>query len=275
MSEIVVTRQVVSSNKDRQPYPMPTLRQSMLKAGGYLLLILLFVWALSGSDIDLEKTVTGIPRLGDFFGRLFPPNVDVATTVFQATLETLQIALAGTFLSIFASIIFGVLGASNLTPEWVHQPIKWMLGALRGIPLILLALMFVTVVGLGPYPGVLAIAFHSTGMLGKFYAEAFENARRGPIEALDSAGASWLQRIRFGMLPQVAPDLARDTLFRFELNFRDSLVLGLVGAGGIGFYIQLYTRGFQYDRVATLTIIVLLMVIVIEQMSVSIRRHLR
>ena len=275
MSEVVISRQKIQQKRDEDPYPMPSLRQSLQKAAGYLLLILLFVWAMRGADIDLEKTVSGIPRLADFFGRLFPPNVDVATTVFQATLETLQIAMAGTIFSIIISVFFGVLAASNLTPEWIHQPVKWVLGALRGIPLILLALMFVTVVGLGPYPGVLAIAFHSTGMLGKFYAEAFENARRGPIEALDSAGATWLQRIRFGILPQVAPDLARDTLFRFELNFRDSLVLGLVGAGGIGFYIQLYTRGFQYDRVATLTIVVLLMVIIIEQLSVSIRRRLR
>ena len=141
--------------------------------------------------------------------------------------------------------------------------------------MILLALMFVSVVGLGPFPGVLAVALHSTGMLGKFYAEAFENARRGPIEALDSAGASWWQRIRFGILTQVAPDLARDSLFRFELNLRESLVLGLVGAGGIGFYIQLYIRAFQYDKVATLTVVVLLLVVLVEQLSVAIRHRLR
>jgi len=275
MSDLQLATRATRSTSDAKPYPSPTLRQSLQKAGGYLLLILLFVWAMRGADIDLEQTAEGLPRLAEFFGRLFPPNVEAAATVFQATLETLQIAMAGTLLSIVASVVLGVLAATNLTPEWVHQPLKWALGALRGIPLILLALMFVTVVGLGPYPGVLAIAFHSTGMLAKFYAEAFENARRGPIEALDSAGASWWQRIRFGILPQVAPDLARDTLFRFELNFRDSLVLGLVGAGGIGFYIQLYTRGFQYDKVATLTIVVLLMVIIVEQVSVAVRRRLR
>jgi phosphonate transport system permease protein len=128
---------------------------------------------------------------------------------------------------------------------------------------------------LGPFPGVLAIAVHSTGMLGKFYSEAIENARPGPIEALDSAGGTWWQRLRFGIVPQVAPDLARDTLFRFELNLRDSLVLGLVGAGGIGFYIQLHIRSFQYDKVATVTIVILVMVVVIEQISVTVRRRLR
>lgn len=256
-------------------YPKPTWQQSAQRAAGILILVLLAGWAVSGSDVQIGKLTAGLPRLGEFFSRLFPPNTEVAATVFQATLETLQIAMAGTFLSVLASIFFGLLGAVNLTPNWIHQPVKWMLGALRGIPLILLALVFVTMVGLGPYPGVLAIAFHSTGMLGKFYAEAFENARRGPLEALDSAGATWWQRVRFGVLPQVSPDLARDTLFRFELNFRDSLVLGLVGAGGIGFYIQLYIRAFQFEKVSMLTIIVLFMVIVVEQFSVAIRRRLR
>ena len=133
----------------------------------------------------------------------------------------------------------------------------------------------IAALGLGPVPGVLALAVHSIGMLAKFYADAFESARQGPIEALDSAGANWLQRIRYGVLTQVAPDLARDTLFRFELNLRESLVLGLVGAGGIGFYIQLYIRSFQYQRVATLTLVILLIVVLVEQGSVAIRRRLR
>ncbi len=163
----------------------------------------------------------------------------------------------------------------TLAPTWVHQPIKWTLATIRSVPLILLALMFVSAVGLGPFPGVLAVALHSTGMLAKFYAEAFENARSGPLEALDSAGANWLQRVRFGVLPQVAPDLARDTLFRFELNLRESLILGLVGAGGIGFYIQLYARSFQYEKVATLSLIVLVMVVGVEQISVALRSRLR
>ena len=257
------------------PYPQPTLRQTLLQVAGTVLFIALVAWAVRGSDFALGKLVIGLPRMAEFFSRMIPPDVQVATTVLQATAETIQIAFLGTMLSAIGSLFFGVLAATNLTPIWVHQPIKWLLSILRAIPMILLALIFVSTVGLGPFPGVLAVAFHSTGMLGKFYAEAFENARRGPIEALDSAGATWWQRIRFGVFTQVAPDLARDTLFRFELNFRDSLVLGLVGAGGIGFYIQLYIRAFQYDKVATLTIVVLLMVVLVEQISVAMRSQLR
>ena len=260
---------------DYSDYPRPSARDSLLRAGGLLLVVVLIAWAWAGSDFRPAKLITGLPRLAEFFSRMVPPDMSVAQTVVVATAETIQIALFGTFLSIVASFFLGLLAAVNLTPQWVHQPTKWLLSILRGIPMILLALMFVSTVGLGPFPGVLAVALHSTGMLGKFYAEAFENARRGPIEALDSAGATWWQRVRFGILTQVAPDLARDSLFRFELNLRESLVLGLVGAGGIGFYIHLYIRGFQYDKVATLTIIVLLMVVLVEQMSVAIRHRLR
>jgi phosphonate transport system permease protein len=220
------------------------------------------------------KLIIGLPRLVEFFTRMVPPDLAVIKTVVISTGETVQIALFGTMLSALVSFPLGLLAAVNLTPSWVHQPAKWLLGVLRAIPLILLALMFVSAVGLGPFPGVLAVAVHSTGMLGKFFAEAFENARRGPLEALDSAGATWWQKIRFGVLTQVAPDLARDTLFRFELNLRESLVLGLVGAGGIGFYIQLYIRAFQYKKVATLTVVVLVMVVLVEQISVAFRRWL-
>jgi len=256
-------------------YPYPTVRDNLWRAGGLLLLVALIAWAWAGADFHLSKLTVGLPRMADFFSRMTPPDLSVAQTALVATQETVQIALFGTLLSVAASFGVGLLAAANLTPQWVHQPVKWFLGLIRAVPLILLALLFVSAVGLGPFPGVLAIAVHSTGMLGKFYAEAFENARSGPLEALDSAGATWWQKVRFGVLTQVAPDLARDTMFRFELNLRESLVLGLVGAGGIGFYIQLYVRGFQYPKVATLTIVVLLMVVLVEQISVALRRRLR
>ena len=164
-------------------------------------------------------------------------------------------------------------GVTLVTPPFVHVPLKWLLAAIRAIPLILVAMLMVGAVGLGPLPGILAIAFHSTGMLAKFYAEAIESIPPGSLAALDSAGATWLQKLRFGAWPLIAPDLVRDTLFRFELNIRESLVLGLVGAGGIGFYIQTYVRTFQYDKAATLTIVVVIFVVLIELLNHVVRRH--
>lgn len=254
---------------------IPGWRERIAPLLGFAIVVFLFAWSWHGLGVEFEKIAGSIPRIADFIGRMVPPDWSVAETVARSTIETLQIAFLGTVISAFISLALGLLGASNLTPGWVHQPVKWLLGMLRGIPLILLALLFVAAVGLGPLAGVLTIAVHATGMLGKFYAEAFENADPAPLEALESVGATWAQKIRFGALAQVAPDLVRDTLFRFELNLRESLVLGLVGAGGIGFYIQLYVRAFQYEKVATLTIVVLLMVIAIEQISIWCRKQLR
>ncbi len=238
-------------------------------------LVGLFVWSCWSLDIGEVRFEGAGARLAHFLSGLLPPDLSVMETVAVSTLETLQIAYIGTALSAVLSLILGLLAAANFTPAWVHQPIKGLLGVVRGIPLILVALVAVVAVGFGPLAGVLAITFHATGMLGKFYAESFENADPATLEALDSVGASWAQKIRFGALAQVAPDLLRDTLFRFELNFRESLILGLVGAGGIGFYIQLYARAFQYEKVATLTLVVLLMVVLIEQVGTWCRRRLR
>jgi phosphonate transport system permease protein len=231
--------------------------------------------ALPGAELDFSKFADGLPRMADFFGRMVPPDMSVMTTVLTSTLETLQIAFVGTFLSVLLSLPLALLAATNVSPPWLSQPVRWLLGAIRAVPLILLALFFVSTVGLGPFPGVLAITVHSVGMLAKFYAEAIENADAGVLEALDSVGASLLQRLRFGAFAQVAPDLIRDTLFRLELNFRESLILGLVGAGGIGFYIQLYIRAFQYGRVATLTITLLVIVVLVELVSTRVRQMLR
>jgi phosphonate transport system permease protein len=255
--------------------PRSTWPETAARAAATLAVVVAIAWAFSGTEFDLARLAEGVPRMGEFLARMVPPDMGVVDTVATSVVETLQIAILGTAIGAVFSFLLALAGAANLAPPWVHQPVRWLLAVLRAIPVILLALLFVASVGLGPFPGVLALALHSTGMLGKFYAESFENARRGPIEALESAGASWAQRVRYGVITQTLPDLARDTLFRFEMNLRESLVLGLVGAGGIGFYIQLYTRSFQYDKVATLTVVVLALVVIVEQASVFVRARLR
>ncbi len=252
-----------------------TWRDSLARAAVLLGIVLAVAWAWAGTGFDPTQLGAGLPRLGAFLARMVPPDLTIAGTVFRAMIETLQIALLGTVFGALLSFGLGLLAAANLTPGWVHQPVKWAMAALRGIPVILLALMFVSAYGLGPVPGIIAIALHSAGMLGKFYAEAFEAASGGPIEAMRTTGAAWPQIVRFAVIPQIGPELARDTLFRFELNLRESLVLGLVGAGGIGFYIQAYARAFHYEKVATLTLVVLALVVVVEQASVMVRRRLR
>jgi len=256
----------------------PQYRRRSREWSGFTVTVALGVlvaWALIDTGIDLARIASSGPRIYAFLDRMYPPDWSVLPTVVDASLETFHIALLGTVASIVFSLVLGALAAESVTPRLVHVPLKWLLATIRAIPLILVAMLMVGAVGLGPLPGILAIAFHSTGMLGKFYAEAIESVPAQSLEALDSAGVTWLQKMRFGAWPQMAPDLVRDTLFRFELNIRESLVLGLVGAGGIGFYIQTYVRSFQYDKAATLTIVVVLFVVLIEAINHVVRTSLK
>ncbi len=230
------------------------------------------LWAGIGSDIELSRVANAGGRIAEFLSRMFPPDLSIAREAVDATLETLRIAILGTIGCILASAALGFLAAESMTPRAINAPVKAMLALMRAIPLILVAMLMVGAVGLGPLPGILAIAFHATGMLGKFYADAIEGVDRAPVAALESAGATLLQRLRYAVWPQMAPDLLRDTVFRFELNLRESLILGVVGAGGVGFYIQTYVRSFQYDKAATLTIIVVLIVLLIELANTWLRR---
>lgn len=233
------------------------------------------LWASITTDIDPERLAAAGARMTDFLGRMVPPDLSVLPEVYAATLETMRIAILGTAGCIALSAFFGVLAAETITPRIVYAPVRTLLAFMRAIPLILVAMLMVGAVGLGPLPGILAIAFHATGMLGKFYAEAIDGAQPAPLAALESAGASLLQRLRYALWPQIAPDVLRDTIFRFELNVRESLILGIVGAGGIGFYIQTYVRSFQYDKAATATIIVALIVLLIEFANGRLRRLAR
>ena len=227
------------------------------------------------SEFDLRVLVRSGPRFAEFFGRLVPPDWSVTGLVVRSAIETLMIALAGTAIAVVVALPLGFLAASNVSPPWITHPVKWLLSFIRSIPLIVVAMVCVAAVGLGPFPGVLAIAFHSIGMLGKFYAEEFETAERGIVSAVRGTGATWGQTLRFGLFPQSIPQVLAFTVYRFEMNFRDAAVLGLVGAGGIGFYIQLYVRGFQYEKVAVLLVVIVGVVTLLDQVTFWARRWIQ
>ena len=231
--------------------------------------------ALWWSELNLEALISSGPRFTEFFSRLVPPDWSVTALVLHSAIETLMIALAGTALAVIVSLPLGFLAASNVSPPWVAQPVRWFLGLVRSIPLIVVALICVGAVGLGPFPGMLAIAFHSVGMLAKFYAEEFETADEGILAAVRGTGATWAQTLRYGLFPQSVPQVVAFTVYRLEMNFRDAAVLGLVGAGGIGYYIQVYVRGFQYEKVAVLLVVIIAVVTVLDQLTYWVRRWVR
>jgi len=214
-------------------------------------------WSAVGTHLSLSGLIDGLPWIGDFLGRMLPPNIAFMAKLVQPAIETVQIALWGT-----------LHGA-------VFHGLRQVLNVMRGINEIILALIFVAAVGLGPFAGVLAIAFHGAGMLGKFFAEAIEEIDEGPLDALRAAGAGTLQRIVFGVLPQVLPAWIGVVLYRFETNIRVSTVLGMVGAGGIGFELISSMKLFAYEDTAACVIVILILVLAADLMSSKLRAMIR
>ena len=238
-------------------------------------ILALTVWACWWSEFSVRSLFQSGPGFLDFFERMKSPDWSVSGDVFTATVETLTIALAGTAISVVVSLPLGFLASSNVSPVWISSPAESFIENIPAVPLILVAIVFVAAVGLGPFPGVLAIAFHSTGMLAKFYAEEFETAGEGVIQAIKGTGAGWVQTLRYGVFSQSIPQLVSFTVYRLEMNFRDATVLGLVGAGGIGYYIHIYVNSFQYAKVSVLLLMVLAVVFVLDQVTFWVRRWVR
>ena len=219
--------------------------------------------------------VKGAPFMADFFSRMFPPDLAHLALLRDATIETLQIAVWGTLIAIGLSIPLAFLGARNTTPHaLVFHAVRLFLNALRSINELVFALIFVSAVGLGPFAGVLAIALHATGMLAKFCAEEIEGVDRGPVEAMQATGAGRLQVILFGIVPQVVPVFVSYSVYRFDVSIRAATILGLVGAGGLGFSLIKTMKLFLYHQTATCILVIFVLVFVSDWACARIRARI-
>ena len=243
------------------------------------------IWAVAaiavlwftGAQIGMNPIalVKGVPFMADFFSRMFPPDLTHLPLLKDATIETLQIAVWGTLIAILMSIPLALLGAKNTTPHpVVFHVTRMFLNALRAINELVFALIFVSAVGLGPFAGVLAIALHATGMLAKFCAEEIEGVDKGPIEAMQATGAGRLQVILFGIVPQVVPAFVSYSIYRFDVSIRAATILGLVGAGGLGFSLIKTMKLFKYHETATCILVIFIIVFVSDWICARIRSRI-
>lgn len=238
-------------------------------------LVVAYAWAAWGVGFGAARIFGNLGSAGDFLQRMFPPDPTVMPTIAASLVETVQIALLGTTLAAALALPMAMLAARNVSP----RPLRWVarltLNSLRTVPSLIWGLFFVAMVGLGPLPGVLALTFYAAGYLGKFYYEGIESIDPGPRIALRAVGASALQRFRYGVFPQVTPLLLGFTLYMFEYNVRAASILGVVGAGGVGYYLYSYVNSFRYDRAATALLLLLLVVTAIDAASSRLRRRLQ
>jgi phosphonate transport system permease protein len=242
----------------------------------YLILVAAIVTAAQTIEIIPEFLADAPEQIGDLLARMWPIDWRAyRTDVHGALIETIHIASLGTLLALVLALPVGLLAAHNLvkfTP--LNLIAKLILVSSRSVNSLVWALLFVGIFGPGALAGTLAIAFRSIGFVGKLFGEALEEAEPGPIEALAATGAPWRSVLAFGYWPQVKPAFWSIALFRFDINVRESAVLGLVGAGGIGMTLDAALNLFQWERVALILVAILAVVIVTEIVVTQIRKRM-
>lgn len=282
-----------SRDKLLSPWPQIGPRQILT----WLVVALVLLWSLRGTNADLGTLAEGTPNIVDFVTRLFPPRWDVTATsvavpgllhgvvgeqltvtmprVVPYIIETIQMALVGTLLGIVLSIPFGLLAARNVAPHpWIYTATRMLLNINRAIPDIIFALIFVAAVGLGPFGGVLALGVGAVGSLAKLYAESIEAIDPQQALAVRATGAGRMQTFLYGVLPQALPLIASYSLLLFEHNVRSATILGLVGAGGVGFILSKYISLFQYRELMGALIFIIVMVTLIDWLSGYLRKKI-
>ncbi len=236
--------------------------------------LVVLAWLLWDTGADPVRLARGVPWILDFLRRMMPPDLQVLPSALAGALTTVEIALLGTAVAAVLALPLGFLSARNVAPPPLFYPARAVLNLFRSIDTLVYALVFVAAVGLGPFPGVLAVVAYTTTSLAKLYSEAIEGIDPGPMDAVTATGATRLQVLRYGVLPQVLPLLLSYILYRLETNIRAATILGFVGAGGIGFYLQTYLRMIDYPAASTALLVTIVMVMVVDATSSRLRARL-
>ena len=247
----------------------------------------IYIVAFWQTGTDPVSLVLGLPDMALFFASMFPPHFfgwdqpyfynreSEFPYVLLAAVETFQMAVLGTVLAVVFGFMFAMLAARNITPNiFVYQTTRTLCDGFRGISEVVWALLFVAMVGLGPFTGVLALTIHNSGALGKFFSEAIEAIDEGILESVESSGATRTQVFFHGIIPELGTLFMSYILYYFEHNLRQAMVLGIVGAGGIGIELLLAMKYFDFNKALSVIIVMLVMVIISDRLSGMIRKRL-
>jgi len=242
-----------------------------------LSLLAALIFVVIDLEINFIKLFSDSSKyFGDILSRMLPPDFSNFKSLIYAMFETIEIAFLGTFIAIVLSIPMGLFSAKNLAPNYATFLIaRIVIIFFRAIPEFIIAMILVIAVGFGAMPGVLALGLHTMGFLAKFYAEDIEHVNKGPIEALKSSGASKRQIISFAVIPQIIPSFVANNLYILDRNIRMATMLGIVGAGGIGYELQSSFRMFEYQKVSAIIIIIFIAIFLIDHLSSFIRSKIK
>lgn len=258
--------------------PAPPVRSltdralDLLIWGGVIGLLLV---SFGSADIGkLPLLFTNSSNIREFTSDLLKPDFEQWPLYVAQMWLTVQIALWGTGLAVLFAIPFGLLSARNIAPIWVQQPVRRLMDLMRSVPDLVLGTIFIVAVGLGPFAGVMALAINTGAVLAKLFSEAVEAVDPRPVEGVRATGATRLQEIIWGVIPQVGPHWTSYALYRFESNARSATVLGLIGAGGIGQTLIDSINGFQYRNTSAICVVIVIAVTLIDLLSQAMRQRL-
>ncbi len=275
MEKNILELKIDNKNKDLDKHLKPQWSWKTLISIVLFCFILFFV--VKDLEIDFVKLVSDSSKyFGDILSRMLPPDLSNLNQLIYAMFETIEIAFLGTFIAIILSIPLGLFSARNLAPNYfIYITCKTIVIFFRAIPEFIIAMILVIAIGFGAMPGVLALGLHTMGFLAKFYAEDIEHINKGPIDALKSSGATKSQIISFGVIPQILPAFVANNLYILDRNVRMATMLGVVGAGGIGYELQSSFRMFEYETVSTIIIIIFITIFIIDYFSAYIRSKIK
>lgn len=241
-----------------------------------LVFVFLIVWGSAiRTGVSLEDLQNGLPNMVVLLNEMFPPDWEYFSYITEPMLATIRMAVLGTTFGALVAIPFALLSASNVAKiPVVYQIARFVMNLIRTVPELLLAALFVPIFGIGEISGILAISVFSFGIIAKLLYEAIEAIDPGPLEAMTAVGANKIQWIFFGVVPQAAAHFMSYSLYSFEINIRAAAVLGYVGAGGVGLYLNNSLSYFQYDRVLTIILYTFIVVLIIDMISNRIREKL-
>jgi len=253
--------------------PVRPPRRSLASAFGWAALVAVLAWSWKGAEMRPLDLFRDSGNMAKFAVDFFPPNFHDWRIYVEETLVTVYIAVWGTVLAIVCAVPFGLLSSTNIAPVWIYQPVRRLMDACRAINEMVFAMLFIVAVGLGPFAGVLALWVHTTGILAKLFSEAVEAIDPQPVEGIRATGATRLEEIAFGIVPQVMPLWISFALYRFESNVRAAAVVGMVGAGGIGMVLWEIIRAFNYAETCAVLLIVIVTVTAVDLLSAQIRKR--
>src|SRR5215472_12652391 len=253
----------------KPPLIQPAWLRWALGLGAFIYLAL----ALGTTEVNWTRVWEGLPRGARFFAAFFPPNfTNRWSDISEGIVESLCITVAATAIGIAASIPFGLGAARNIAPRPVYYVCRGFLAVSRSFQEIILAIFFVKLFGFGPFAGLVTLSFATIGFYGKLLAEDIEDMDPSQAEAVRATGAGWLQWLNYGVQPQVMPRMIGLGLYRFDINFRESAVVGIVGGGGIGATLNTAFDRYEFDSAAAILLVIIGIVMLVEYSSGYLRR---